>query len=130
MRMNTLPRRPGPEARGRRLKKERSMKYAIVQSGGKQYRAVEGSILEVDRLTVEPEKSCQFEEVLLLADDDKIHVGSPTVSGAKVKAVVLEHIRGPKVRVFHYKNKMRYRKTQGHRQEYTRVRVEKIVIGK
>jgi large subunit ribosomal protein L21 len=105
------------------------MKYAIVQSGGKQYRAVEGSILDVDRLTVEPAKSFQFEEVLMVADDDKIHVGSPTVAGAKVKATVLEHIRGPKVRVFHYKNKMRYRKTQGHRQEYTRVRVEKIVHG-
>jgi large subunit ribosomal protein L21 len=115
--MNTLPRRPGPERRGRRSKKESTMKYAIVQSGGKQYRAVEGSILEVDRLTVEPEKTCQFEEVLLLADGDKVQVGSPTVAGAKI-------------RVFHYKSKMRYRKTQGHRQEYTRVRVEKIVAGK
>ena len=106
------------------------MKYAIVQSGGKQYRAVEGSILEVDRLTLEPEKPCQFEEVLLLADDGKVLVGSPTISGAKVKGVVVEHIRGPKIRVFHYKSKMRYRKTQGHRQEYTRVRVDKIVAGK
>jgi large subunit ribosomal protein L21 len=57
-------------------------------------------------------------------------VGAPTVSGAKVKAVVLEHVRGPKIRVFHYKHKMKYRKTQGHRQNYTRVRVEKITPGK
>ena len=106
------------------------MKYAIVQSGGKQYRVTEGAILEVDRLVTEPEKSYQFEEVLMVADDGKVHVGAPTVSGAKVKAVVLEHVRGPKVRVFHYKNKQRYRKTQGHRQEYTRVRVEKITPAK
>jgi large subunit ribosomal protein L21 len=106
------------------------MKYAIVQSGGKQYRAVEGSILEIDLLALEPEKPCQFEEVLLLADDDKVQVGSPTVAGAKVKGTVVEHIRGPKIRVFHYKSKMHYRKTQGHRQNYTLVRVEKIVAGK
>jgi large subunit ribosomal protein L21 len=106
------------------------MKYAIVQSGGKQYRAVEGSVLEVDRLAIEPEKPCNFEEVLLLADDGKVQVGSPILSGAKVKGTVVEHIRGPKIRVFHYKNKQRYRKTQGHRQEYTLVRVEKITAGK
>jgi large subunit ribosomal protein L21 len=106
------------------------MKYAIVLSGGKQYRVSEGSILDIDRLAVEPEQSYQFEEVLMVADEGKVHVGAPTVSGAKVKAVVLEHVRGPKVRVFHYKNKMRYRKTQGHRQDYTRVRVEKITPGK
>jgi large subunit ribosomal protein L21 len=106
------------------------MKYAIVQSGGKQYRAVEGATLEIDRLTAEPNAHYQFDEVLLLADDGDVRIGSPTVSGAKVKAVVVEHIRGPKVRVFHYKSKMRYRKTQGHRQDYTRVRVEKIVPGK
>jgi large subunit ribosomal protein L21 len=58
------------------------MKYAIVQSGGKPYRGTEGSILEVDRLTAEPEKSYQFEEVLLVADEGKVHVGAPTVSGA------------------------------------------------
>lgn len=106
------------------------MKYAIVQSGGKQYRVTEGSILEVDHLPTEPAKSYQFEEVLMVADNGKVHVGAPTVSGAKVKAVVLEHIRGPKVRVFHYKSKIRYRKMRGHRQEYTRLRVEKITPGK
>jgi large subunit ribosomal protein L21 len=106
------------------------MKYAIVQNGGKQYRVTEGSILDIDRLAVEPEKSYLFEEVLMVADDGKVLVGAPTVSGAKVKAVVLEHVRGPKIRVFHYKHKMKYRKTQGHRQNYTRVRVEKITPGK
>jgi large subunit ribosomal protein L21 len=65
-----------------------------------------------------------------VADDGHVSVGSPTVKGAKVKTVVVDHIRGPKIRVFHYKNKQRYRKTQGHRQEYTRLKVEKIVAGK
>jgi len=106
------------------------MKYAIVLSGGKQYRAVEGATLEVDRLALEPKSDYHFDEILLLAEDDTVHVGAPSVTGAKVKAVVVEHIRGPKIRVFHYKSKMRYRKTQGHRQEYTRVKVEKIVPGK
>jgi large subunit ribosomal protein L21 len=106
------------------------MKYAIVQSGGKQYRVSEGSILEVDRLAAEPEKSYQFKDVLMIADNGKVNVGMPTVAGAKVKAVVLAHVRGPKVRVFHYKSKTRYRKTRGHRQQYTRLRVEKITAGK
>jgi large subunit ribosomal protein L21 len=106
------------------------MKYAIVQNGGKQYRVSEGSILEIDRLAAEPEKPFQFEEVLMTADDGKVNVGTPTVAGAKVKAVVLEHVRGPKVRVFRYKSKIRYRKTRGHRQEYTRLRIEKITAGK
>lgn len=106
------------------------MKYAIVQSGGKQYRVSEGSILEVDRLTAEPEKSYQFKDVLMVADNGKVSVGMPTVAGAKVKAVVLAHVRGPKVRVFRYKSKTRYRKTRGHRQQYTRLRVEKITAGK
>jgi large subunit ribosomal protein L21 len=106
------------------------MKYAIVLSGGKQYRAVEGSTLEVDRLALEPKSDYQFDNILLVADDGKVQVGAPSVTGAKVKAVVVEHIRGPKVRVFHYKSKMRYRKTQGHRQEYTRVRVDKITAGR
>jgi large subunit ribosomal protein L21 len=106
------------------------MKYAIVQSGGKQYRAVEGATIEVDLLDVDPGKEYALEEVLLVADEGKIKVGAPQVKGAKVQTTVVDHIRGPKIRVFHYRNKQRYRKTQGHRQNYTRLKVEKILPAK
>jgi large subunit ribosomal protein L21 len=106
------------------------MKYAIVQSGGKQYRAVEGSTIEVDRLEIEAGKEFALEEVLLIADDGNVSIGAPSIKGAKVKTTVVDHIRGPKIRVFHYRNKQRYRKTQGHRQDYTRLKVEKITSGK
>lgn len=105
------------------------MKYAIVQSGGKQYRAVEGATIEVDHLAVDTGASLKLEEVLLVSDGSKIEVGAPFVPGAAVRTSVLEQVRGPKVRVFKYKPKMRYRVRQGHRQNYTRLRVEEIVSG-
>jgi large subunit ribosomal protein L21 len=122
----------GPvHGRVRRPKKEKvNMKYAIVQSGGKQYRAVEGSMIEVDRLDLEPGKEYALEEVLLIADEGNVSVGAPLVKGFKIKTTVVDHIRGPKIRVFHYRNKQRYRKTQGHRQNYTRLMVDKISSGK
>lgn len=105
------------------------MKYAIVQSGGKQYRAVEGATIEVDRLPLELGASHKMEEVLLVADGTKIEVGAPYVKGAVVRTSVLEHVRGPKVRVLKYKPKMRYRVHQGHRQNYTRLRIDEITKG-
>jgi len=105
------------------------MRYAIVQSGGKQYRAVEGATIEVDRLSVDPGASLKLEEVLLVSDGEKVEVGTPYVLGAAVRATVLENVRGPKVRVLKYKPKMRYRVHQGHRQNYTRLRIEEIVRG-
>ena len=103
------------------------MKYAILESGGKQYKAVEGSMIEVDLLPVEPGKSLNFEEVLLLVDGDNIIVGAPVVEGASVKATVVEHFKGEKTYNFHYKPKKRIRQKTGHRQSYTRLAVEKIV---
>ena len=102
------------------------MKYAIIQSGGKQYRCEEGGAVEVDRLPVEAGATHQFQEVLLLADDAGVKVGTPTVSGAQVTATVLEQIKGPKVMAFRYKAKERQRKAHGHRQQYTRLKIEKI----
>jgi large subunit ribosomal protein L21 len=110
-------------------KENRKMKYAILQSGGKQYRAEEGQVIEVDRLAADEGSTVELEEVLLLVDGDKTQVGAPLVSGAHIKASVLEHIRGPKILVFKYKAKMRYRVRQGHRQDYTRLRVERIAAG-
>ncbi len=103
------------------------MKYAIVESGGKQYKAVEGGLIEVDRLPVEAGKKIDLERVLLLVDDEDVTVGTPTVAGVKVTATVVEHFKGPKIIVFKYRPRQRYRVKTGHRQRYTRLRVETIV---
>lgn len=102
------------------------MRYAIVESGGKQYRAVEGSIVEVDRLAREIGKKVDLESVLFMGDGDEVIVGMPLVSGVKVTATVLEHVRGPKVISFRYRPKKRIRTKAGHRQEYTRLKIEFI----
>ena len=102
------------------------MKYAIVESGGKQYKAVEGGRIEVDLLTIEPGKKLDLNRVLLLADDDKIKVGNPTVAGANVAAKVVDHIKGEKLTVFKYRPKKRIRVKTGHRQKYTLLQIEKI----
>lgn len=104
------------------------MKYAIVESGGKQYKAVPGSVIEVDRLDVEAGESVEL-DVLLLSDEDEVVVGTPLVSGKKIKASVLGEVKGPKIIVFKYKPKQRYRRKQGHRQRYTRLQIETLVEG-
>ncbi len=103
------------------------MKYVILESGGKQYKAVEGGMIEVDLLHVEPGTSVDIAEVLLLVDGDNVTVGAPVVSGVSVKATVLEHFKGEKTYNFHYKPKKRIRQKTGHRQSYTRLAVEQIV---
>jgi large subunit ribosomal protein L21 len=102
------------------------MRYAIVESGGKQYRAVEGLTLDVDRLPVEEGKKIDLERILMMADGDQVMVGTPTVSGIQVKATVLAHIRGPKLVSFRYRPKKRIRVKGGHRQQFTRLMVEFI----
>ncbi len=102
------------------------MKYAIVESGGKQYKAVEGGKIEVDLLPIEPGKKIDLNLVLLLVDGDKIKVGTPTVAGANVAAKVVEHIKGEKLTVFKYRPKKRIRVKTGHRQKYTLLQIEKI----
>ncbi len=102
------------------------MRYAIVESGGKQYRAVEGQSIDVDRLSSEQGAQVEIERVLLMADGDEFLIGTPTVSGIDVKATVVEHFRGPKVFRFKYSPKKRIRVRGGHRQQYTRLRVDFI----
>jgi large subunit ribosomal protein L21 len=102
------------------------MKYAIVESGGKQYRAVEGSTIEVDRLPVEAGASIKLEQVLLLADGENVTVGMPTIKGSPVWTTVLNHFKGEKVKIFNYSPKKRIRVKIGHRQNYTRLMVEQI----
>jgi large subunit ribosomal protein L21 len=101
------------------------MKYAIVESGGKQYKAVEGGTIEVDRLSLEAGQSHDL-VVLLLVDGDAVTVGTPTVPGVAVKTTVVEHFKGEKTFNFHYEPKKRIREKTGHRQQYTRLAVEKI----
>jgi len=103
------------------------MKYAIVESGGKQFKAVEGSTIEVDLLSAEVGQSVVLDSVLLLVDGEQVAVGTPVVSGAKVNATVAGVIKGPKIYVFHYGQKKRIRTRVGHRQHYTRLTVDSIV---
>ena len=104
------------------------MKYAIVESGGKQFRAVEGSTIEVDRLAVEVGQPVELKSVLLVVDEGSVSVGTPTVSGATVATKVVDHIKGPKVVIFKYSPKKRIRVKTGHRQQYTRLQVESITV--
>ena len=100
--------------------------YAIVKTGGKQYRVEEGQVVRVERLVAASGESVTLEDVLLLATDAETRVGSPRVVGASVVGKVLEHGRGQKMRVFHYKKRKHYRKTRGHRQDFTALQIEKI----
>ena len=102
------------------------MRFAIVESGGKQYRAVEGRTIEVDRLPVDAGKKFDFERILLMADGDEVMIGTPTVSGIEVKVTVVDHIKGPKIDRFKYRPKKRIRVRGGHRQQYTRLIVDFI----
>jgi len=100
--------------------------YAIIKTGGKQYQVKEGDILKVEKLDVEQGSTYDFEEVVLVSNEGDVKVGSPLVEGAKVSAEVLEHGKGKKIVVFKYKPKKGYAKKQGHRQPFTRVRINTI----
>src|SRR3972149_7619216 len=102
------------------------MRFAVIESGGKQYRAVEGATLDVDRLPIEEGKKIDIERILLMADGDEVLVGTPTLNGVQVKATVLSHDKGPKVISFRYRPKKRIRVKGGHRHHYTRLMVDFI----
>lgn len=104
------------------------MRFAVVQSGGKQYIAQEGKTIEVDRLPLEVGRSVELREVLLAAEEGQVLVGAPLVEGASIQASVEAQVKGPKVRVFKYIPKERYRRRRGHRQQYTRLLVQNIVV--
>lgn len=101
--------------------------YAIMKTGGKQYRVEEGQIIKVEKLVAEVGSNVEFNEIMMLSSDDNIlTVGQPVVQGAKVIGKVIDHGKHKKIVVFKYKAKKRYRKKTGHRQPYTSVLVEKI----
>jgi large subunit ribosomal protein L21 len=102
------------------------MKYAIFENGGKQYKALEGDVVQVDHLTAQVGEKLSLESVLLFVDGEKIEIGSPLVEKASVKATVLSHDKGPKIIVFKYRPKSRYRVKTGHRQKYTSLMIDSI----
>src|SRR5437763_2506041 len=103
--------------------------YAVIKSGGKQYRVQSGAQLRVEALDAEVGAAVAFEEVLLVGSGDAVSVGAPLVSGAKVTATVVSHGRGDKVRIFKLRRRKHFQKSQGHRQSYTEVRINDIQQG-
>jgi len=101
--------------------------YAVIQTGGKQYRVKSGEQLKVELLAAEVGASVSFDRVLMLGEGDGVKVGAPFVSGAAVKATVVAQGRGEKIRIFKMRRRKHYAKTQGHRQGFTEVRIDEIV---
>jgi large subunit ribosomal protein L21 len=105
------------------------MAYAIIRTGGRQFRVAEGDTLDVDLLDVEPGKTATFGDVLLFADGKDLTHGNPLVSGAKVTAEVLEQRKDKKLVAFKYKRRKGYHRTVGHRRKLTRVKIKTIDVG-
>lgn len=101
--------------------------FAIVESGGKQYKVQRGDLIDVELLAGAPGDTVQLDRVLLIAGDDAVTVGRPVVEGAHVRATVIEEKKGKKVVIFMYRPKKRIRQKTGHRQRYTRLQIEEIV---
>ena len=102
--------------------------YAIVRSGARQYQASVDDTIVVERLPAELGQQLELDEVLLVADGERVEIGRPTVEGARVLATVVAQEKGPKIRIFKYRPRKRYRRRAGHRQRYTRLRVDEIVM--
>ncbi len=99
--------------------------YAIIETGGKQYRVQQGDVIYVEKLDKEPEGTVDF-DVILLGADDGVKVGKPIVDGAKVQAKVVAQVKGEKILVFKYKSKKNYRRRKGHRQAYTKLEIVSV----
>lgn len=103
--------------------------YAIIETGGKQYRVVAGDVIEVEKLACAEGEEVVFDRVLLVEKDGKASIGTPTLAGATAVGRILDHGRGRKIRGFKYKPKVNYRRRFGHRQPFTRVYIEGIKLG-
>ncbi len=101
------------------------MSFAVIRTGGQQFRVQPGDVIDVG-LRDASSGPVAFEEVLLIDDDDGRHIGTPTLAGATVRGTALQEVKGPKVRIFTYHAKKRHRRRMGHRQRYTRVRIDGI----
>lgn len=100
--------------------------YAVIKTGGKQYRVSSGEKLKVEQLAADVGSKITIDQVLLVADGDKVSVGQPLVAGAKVQATVVNHGRDDKVHIFKMRRRKHYKKQQGHRQNFTEIQVDKI----
>ncbi len=106
------------------------MKYAVIKTGGKQYKISEEDVVDVERLKAQKDDKVIFDKVLLLVSDDSIKIGKPFIEGEKVEGKLLDNLKGDKIRVSKFKAKVRYRKTIGFRASISKVRIEKISDGK
>ena len=113
-------------ARPARKEEKRTMKHAIIVTGGKQYRVAEGDVLFIEKLEVEAGAEVNFDQVLAVIDGENAKFGTPVVEGATVSATVVKNGKGKKIRVFKMKPKKGYKRTQGHRQPYTKVEIKTI----
>ncbi len=103
--------------------------YAVIKTGGKQYRVTEGQTIRVEKLDVEPGQSIELGEVLMVADGDDVRLGAPFVEGGKVSAEVQGHGRGEKIRIIKFRRRKHHRKQMGHRQSYTELKITAIEAG-
>ena len=106
------------------------MKYAVIQTGGKQYKVAENDIITVERLPLSEKEDFVCKDVLLYANDEEVLIGTPQVTKATVRGTVLAHVKGEKIRVGKYKAKVRYRKATGHRQSLSKVQIKDISLAK
>ncbi|WP_067518940.1 50S ribosomal protein L21 [Endozoicomonas ascidiicola] len=100
--------------------------YAVIKTGGKQYRVTEGEFLKVEKLDVAAGESLEISDVLLIANGEELKVGAPLIEGAKVVAEVLSHGRGPKIKIIKFKRRKHHRKQMGHRQWFTELKITSI----
>ena len=100
--------------------------YAVIKTGGKQYKVSVGEKLKVEQIPADIDSTIELSEVLMIADGDAVKVGTPLVAGAKVTATVIAHGRGEKIRIFKMRRRKHYQKRQGHRQNFTEIRIDAI----
>lgn len=100
--------------------------YAVIESGGKQYRVSEGQAIKLEKLSAEPGEKINFDKVLMIGVGENIHVGAPYLNGGQVTAEVLTHARGKKIRIIKFRRRKHYRRQMGHRQHYTEVKITAI----
>jgi large subunit ribosomal protein L21 len=103
------------------------MKYAIIESGSKQYMVSEGDIINIERISTK-DKEYNFNKILMAVDGENVKIGKPTLSDVKVVGEILGEVKGDKIRVFKYRKTEQYRKTKGHKQNYTKVKITKIEV--